>query len=61
MRIEQAIAIAMLDDLLDADLAESASYITWLEGCVAMGVEDIVGVVRFEPGPRPWQLAWVTL
>ena len=32
----------MLDDLLDADLAESASYITWLEGCVAMGVEDIV-------------------
>lgn len=52
---------SMLDDLLDADLEESASYITWLEGCVAMGVEDIVGVVRFEPGPRPWQLAWVTL
>ena len=52
---------AMMDALLAQDLAESASYVDWLEGCVAMGVEDIVGVIRSDPGPRPWQTAWITL
>lgn len=52
---------AMMDALLAQDLAESASYVDWLEGCVAMGVEDIVGVVRFDAGPRPWQAAWITI
>ena len=52
---------SMLDELLETDLAESSAYVDWLEGCVAMGVEDIVGVVRFEPGPHPWHNAWVTL
>lgn len=51
----------MLDELLETDLAASRAYVDWLEGCVAMGVEDIVGIVRFEPGPCPWHKDWITL
>lgn len=51
----------MLDELLETDLAASSAYVDWLEGCIPMGVEDIVGVVRFEPGTRPWHEEWITL
>ncbi|WP_298277259.1 MULTISPECIES: hypothetical protein [Alphaproteobacteria] len=52
---------SMMDELLATELAESACYVIWLEECVAFGVEDIVGVLRFEAAPRAWQTAWVTL
>ena len=52
---------SMLDDLVYGEGEPATCFFVLLEGCVAMGVEDIVGVVRFEPGPRPWQIAWVNL
>lgn len=52
---------SMLDELLETDLAKSSAYVDWLEGCVAVGVADILGVVRFEPGPHPWHKDWITL
>lgn len=49
----------MLDELLETDVAEPSSYVDWLEGWIAKGVEDIIGIVRFEPRPHPWHKDWI--
>lgn len=52
---------AMLDDLLEGDMADAMLYIDWLVERLANGREALPGVLRFTPHPRPWQLAWITL
>ncbi len=43
----------MLDDLLDEDLADAASYIDWLEELASRGKGDINHMIRFDPYVRP--------
>lgn len=57
----QARESAMLDDLLAGDAAEATLYTEWLEEQIAAGIEGVVGVLRFDPTPRPWQPEWTTL
>ena len=52
---------AMLDDLLEGDLADSALYLDWLEHRVAEDNVSLPGVLRFAPHPRPWHAEWITL
>lgn len=48
-----AFEASMLDDLLDEELAESASYIDWLEQLAVEGIADITHLLRFDPHDRP--------
>lgn len=50
-----AFEASMLDDLLDEELAESASYIDWLEQLAVEGIEDTTHLLRFDPHERPWR------
>jgi hypothetical protein len=52
---------AMLDDLLEGELADSAIYLDWLEQRVAEDNVSLPGVLRFAPHPRPWHAEWITL
>lgn len=52
---------ALLDGLLETDMAEASSYITHLMALAADGVSELAAVVRFAPFPRPWHSAWKTL
>jgi hypothetical protein len=52
---------AMLDDLLEGELADSAIYLDWLEQRVAEDNVSLPGVLRFAPHPRPWHAGWITL
>lgn len=52
---------AMLDDLLDGDMADAILYIDWLVERLAYGAEALPGVLRFAPHPRPWHAEWITL
>jgi len=52
---------AMLDDLLEGDMADANLYIDWLVERLANDPWPLPGVLRFAPHPRPWQLAWITL
>ena len=52
---------AMLDDLLDGDMADAILYIDWLAERLAFGAEALSGVLRFAPHPRPWHAEWITL
>ena len=52
---------AMLDDLLEGDLADSALYIDWLVERLAGASANVPGVLRFTPHPRPWHAEWITL
>ena len=57
----QARESAMMDDLLTGDVAEASLYVDWLTARVATGTEDVIGVLRFAPAPRPWQAEWITI
>lgn len=48
-----AFEASMLDDLLDDDLADSASYIDWLEELAAAGTIMLTHMIRFAPHARP--------
>ncbi|WP_030540234.1 hypothetical protein [Sphingobium sp. DC-2] len=52
---------AMLDELLETDMAEAFSYLMHLEGLLAAGITQVTGVLRFDPFPRPWHPEWATL
>jgi len=52
---------AMLDDLLETDMAEAVSYVLHLESLAAEGITQITGVLRFAPFPRPWHREWKDL
>ena len=52
---------AMLDELLEGDLADSALYIDWLLDRLADESDPVPGVLRFTPHPRPWHAEWITL
>jgi len=58
---EHARQSAMLDDLLDGDLAEALIYIDWLLERHACDDTPLPGVLRFAPHPRPWHADWITL
>lgn len=49
---------AMLDCMLETDLAEASLYIMHLAAMAADGVSEIATVVRFAPFPRPWHAEW---
>ena len=59
--VAQIDCFSMLDELLNGDLADAASYTAWLEERAADGVESVAGVLRFDPRPRPWHAEWMTL
>lgn len=52
---------AMLDDLLAGDLADAILHRDWLEERAGDGHTQVVGILRFEPRPRPWHAEWNTL
>lgn len=52
---------AMLDHLLETDMAEAFSCVMHLEELSAAGITQVTGVVRFAPFPRPWHPEWGTL
>lgn len=52
---------AMLDDILEGDLADSALYLDWLAQRVAEDNVSVPGALRFAPYPRPWHAEWITL
>jgi hypothetical protein len=52
---------AMLDDLLEEDMADAILYIDWLVERLADGAKPLPGVLRFTPHPRPWHAEWITL
>lgn len=52
---------AMLDDLLEGDMADAILYIDWLVERLAGDAEQVPGVLRFTPHPRPWHAEWITL
>jgi len=52
---------AMLDELLEGDLEDSALYIDWLVDRLAEESHPVPGVLRFTPHPRPWHAEWITL
>jgi hypothetical protein len=52
---------AMLDDLLEEDMADAILYINWLVERLADHAESLPGVLRFTRHPRPWHAEWITL
>lgn len=58
---DQARQAAMLDDLLEGDMADSILYIDWLLERLASGEAGVPGALRFTPHPRPWHAEWITL
>lgn len=52
---------AMLDVLLECDVAEATSYLQHLADLAAVGIHHIDGVLRFRPFPRPWHPEWMAL
>jgi hypothetical protein len=52
---------AMLDDLLEEDMADAILYIDWLVERLADDAKPLPGVLRFTPHPRPWHAEWITL
>lgn len=58
---EHARQSTMLDDLLAGDLMDATLYLEWLDERAAAGIDVVPGVLRFDPHPRPWHSAWITL
>lgn len=58
---EHARQSAMLDDLLEGDLADAILYVDWLTERHCEGAGPLPGVLRFTPHPRPWHVEWITL
>jgi hypothetical protein len=52
---------AMLDDLLEEDMADAILYIDWLVERLADDAKALPGVLRFTLHPRPWHDEWITL
>lgn len=57
----QVFESAMLDVMLDDDIAKARSHVRNAERLVQIGVVDIADIVRYAPHPRPWHPEWMAL
>ncbi|MDR6790508.1 hypothetical protein J2Y58_003891 [Sphingomonas sp. BE138] len=54
-----AFEASMLDDLLDEELADAASYVDWLEELATRGTHELTHMIRFDPYVRPNRVAGI--
>ncbi|PNU05408.1 hypothetical protein [Novosphingobium guangzhouense] len=58
---EQVHEAAMLDFMLEDDLAEALQRVSMAESLAAMGLPLVPTFIRYKPFPRPWHAEWLTL
>ncbi|GLK44529.1 MULTISPECIES: hypothetical protein [Novosphingobium] len=58
---EQVHEAAMLDFMLEDDLAEALQRLSMAESLAAMGLPLAAESIRYIPYPRPWHPEWATL
>lgn len=58
---EQVNEAAMLDFMLEDDLAEALQRVSMAESLAAMGLPLVPTFIRYNPFPRPWHAEWLAL
>ena len=58
---EQVHEAAMLDFMLEDDLAEALQRVSMAESLAAMGMHLVPAFLRYNPVPRPWHVEWLAL
>jgi hypothetical protein len=58
---EQVHEAAMLDFMLEDDLAEALQRVSMAESLAAMGMPLVPAFIRYSPFPRPWHVEWLAL
>ncbi|MDG2514559.1 hypothetical protein AB3M93_18490 [Novosphingobium panipatense] len=58
---EQVHEAAMLDFMLEDDLAEALQRVSMAESLAAMGLPLVPTFIRYNPFPRPWHAEWLAL
>lgn len=58
---EQVHDAAMLDFMLEDDLAEALQRVSMAESLAAMGLPLVPTFIRYNPFPRPWHAEWLAL
>lgn len=58
---EQVHEAAMLDFMLEDDLAEALQRVFMAESLAAMGMPLVPTFIRYNPFPRPWHAEWLAL
>ena len=58
---EQLHEAAMLDFMLEDDLAEALQRVSMAESLAAMGLPLVPTFIRYKPFPRPWHAEWLAL
>lgn len=58
---EQVHEAAMLDFMLEDDLAEALQRVSMAESLAAMGMPLVPTFIRYNPFPRPWHAEWLAL
>lgn len=58
---EQVHEAAMLDFMLEDDLAEALQRVSMAESLAAMGMPLVPAFIRYNPFPRPWHVEWLAL
>lgn len=58
---EQVHEAAMLDFMLEDDLAEALQRVSMAESLAAMGLPLVTTFIRYNPFPRPWHAEWLAL
>jgi hypothetical protein len=58
---EQVHEAAMLDFMLEEDLAEALQRVSMAENLAAMGMTLVPAFIRYNPFPRPWHVEWLAL
>lgn len=58
---EQVHEAAMLDFMLEDDLAEALQRVSMAESLAAMGMTLVPAFIRYNPFPRPWHVEWLAM
>jgi hypothetical protein len=58
---EQVHEAAMLDFMLEDDLAEALERVSMAESLAAMGMTLVPAFIRYNPFPRPWHVEWLAM
>ncbi|MFC0685287.1 hypothetical protein [Novosphingobium clariflavum] len=58
---EQVHEAAMLDFMLEDDLAEALQRVSMAESPAATGLPLVPTFIRYNPFPRPWHAEWLAL
>lgn len=58
---EQVREAAMLDFMLEYDLAEALQRVSMAESLAAKGMPLVPAFIRYNPFPRPWHVEWLAL